>query len=302
MDLHVMEGYRYAILPGFFHEGPTTPEQSQAVMPVCGSWTVLKNQLKALRIEHPRSQIKLLLLTRHGEHNALCEKLVPATLGLSAADHLERSRRSTTNSRSNQVGREWPLFDPSLSAAGTKQVNQLGVTVRQQVERGMPVPKHYVSPARRAVQTWAGVWSNVGEGEVSATVIEELREELHVHLCNARRNVSLLQAELSQLVIPADTSEVDPLWQPSSDCRYDRADAPLPPQLLERPMRGMENGREMALRAEKALNRIMDDSGESACKSVTSHCSLLREMMGVLGSLRRDLRTGEMCAVVVKVD
>lgn len=43
--------------------------------------------------------------------------------------------------------------------------------IKSQMEVGMPVPKHFVSPAKRAVETWAGSWGIQDKG-VTTTIIE----------------------------------------------------------------------------------------------------------------------------------
>lgn len=162
--------------------------------------------------------------------------------------------------------------------------------------KGIPLPKHFVSPAKRAVETWEAVWGGAGLARpAGATAVEvssqagpghsvlvevhqwsmltskALREKLHVHLCNARRPLSLLKAEHPRLICPSQMPELDPWWQPGLDCRYDLSDTQPPAELMQRETRDRETEEEMHVRAGKALGEIMRQSEGHACKCFVSH-------------------------------
>ncbi|KAI9639030.1 uncharacterized protein MKK02DRAFT_42072 [Dioszegia hungarica] len=173
----------------------------------------------------PNVEVKLLLISRHcqGKHNAMYEEYISEGHGFSASEYKMEEQR---------IARHQPLFDPCLSPKGRAQATELASIIHHEMARGMPQPMHFVSPARRAVETWAAVWGGAAAGMAgeniiarsTATVIEGLRGKIHVHLCNARRPISVLRAEYPQLIIPLGTAENDPWWQPVHDCHYELSD------------------------------------------------------------------------------
>ncbi|KAI9639052.1 uncharacterized protein MKK02DRAFT_42093 [Dioszegia hungarica] len=239
--------------------------------------------------------------------------------------HIHEKHRLTPKEHRTEmrrIGRHHPLFDPGLSPKGQAQAKALVRVVDAERAKGIPLPKHFVSPAKRAVETWEAVWGGAGLARpAGATAVEvssqagpghsflvevyqwsmltskSLREKLHVHLCNARRARSLLKAEHPRLICPSQMPESDPWWQPGLDCRYDLSDTQPPAELMRRETRDRETEEEMYVRAGKALGEIMRDS-----ISITSHSSLLNKFIKVLRSPSRELSEGEIFPVVVRVE
>lgn len=105
-----------------------------------------------------------------------------------------------------------------------------------------------------------------------------LRGKIHVHLCNARRPISVLRAEYPQLIIPLGTAENDPWWQPGHDCHYELSDETPSSELFKREMRGRNTEQELYDRAEAALEQIMKLSRGVQSKSVSLVMELARRL------------------------
>ncbi|KAI9639053.1 histidine phosphatase superfamily [Dioszegia hungarica] len=291
--------YSYSTLPGFFPDYMPDATPEQALTPVCGDWPALRALFADAQANCPPNvAIKLLLVARHcqGEHNAMDELHIPKNHGFTLTEHRKEMGR---------IGRHHPLFDPGLSPKGQDQAKALAEAVKDQTMKGMPVPMQFVSPAKRAVETWQATWGTPPAGAVGHSgpmVLEGLREKLHVHLCNARRPLSVLKADHARLICPPQMAELDPWWQPGEDCRYERSDTQPPAEQMQRELRGRETEEEMYSRAQTALGEIMRHSEGQAYVSITSHSYFLKELFKVLGSPSRELREGEICPLVVRVE
>lgn len=155
----------------------------------------------------------------------------------------------------------------------------------------MPLPSTwYVSPMKRAGETCGIEWGwlfeeSKGKGKghgVPATVIENLREHLHVHECDKRSSLSELQRDFPSFTYTPETTEEDELWQPGE-------------------VRGRETEEELVARRGAGIAQVLDMSEDSTYISITSHSGALRGIYKSLGVPSRSLVVGEMNILVLHV-
>ncbi|WVQ88332.1 hypothetical protein IAS59_002066 [Cryptococcus gattii] len=243
------------------------------LQPPPGDWAEFKKRIVELQQQCREGEvIKVIFAARHGqaEHNAIKERYqIPDEIG--------------------QI--LYPILDPDLTDLGRSQAAALGYALQREAKRGMPLPSTwYVSPMKRAGETCGIEWGwlfeeSKGKGKghgVPATVIENLREHLHVHECDKRSSLSELQRDFPSFTYTPETTEEDELWQPGE-------------------VRGRETEEELVARRGAGIAQVLDMSEDSTYISITSHSGALRGIYKSLGVPSRSLVVGEMNILVLHV-
>ncbi|KAL0252684.1 hypothetical protein I308_102076 [Cryptococcus tetragattii IND107] len=243
------------------------------LQPPPGDWAEFKKRIAELQQRCGEGEaIKVIFAARHGqaEHNTIKERYqIPDEIG--------------------QI--LYPILDPDLTDLGRSQAAALGYALQREAKRGMPLPsKWYVSPMKRAGETCGIEWGwlfeeSKGKGKghgVPATVIENLREHLHVHECDKRSSLSELQRDFPSFTYTPETTEEDELWQPGE-------------------VRGRETEEELVARRGAGIAQVLDMSEDSIYISITSHSGALRGIYKSLGVPSRSLVVGEMNILVLHV-
>ncbi|OWZ63143.1 hypothetical protein AYX14_03698 [Cryptococcus neoformans] len=243
------------------------------LQPPPGDWTEFKRRIAELQQQCPEGEgVKVIFAARHGqaEHNTIKERYqIPDDIG--------------------QILH--PILDPDLTDLGRSQAAALSYALQREITRGMPLPnKWYVSPMKRAGETCGIEWGwlfeeNKGKGKshgVPATVIENLREHLHVHECDRRSSLSDLQRDFPSFTYTSETTEEDELWQPGE-------------------VRNRETEEELVARCGAGIAQVLDMSKDSIYISITSHSGALRGICKSLGVPSRSLIVGEMNIFVLRV-
>ncbi|KIR56279.1 hypothetical protein I315_01344 [Cryptococcus gattii Ru294] len=260
------------------------------LQPPPGDWAEFKKRIAELQQQCREGEvIKVIFAARHGqaEHNAIKERYqIPDEIVRSCC-HL--IRKSKWPSAQGQI--LYPILDPDLTDLGRSQAAAFGYALQREAKRGMPLPSTwYVSPMKRAGETCGIEWGwlfeeSKGKGKghgVPATVIENLREHLHVHECDKRSSLSELQRDFPSFTYTPETTEEDELWQPGE-------------------VRGRETEEELVARRGAGIAQVLDMSEDSTYISITSHSGALRGIYKSLGVPSRSLVVGEMNILVLHV-
>ncbi|WWC58524.1 uncharacterized protein I303_101067 [Kwoniella dejecticola CBS 10117] len=245
--------------------------------PPPGDWASFKAKIEALNDQCPPGEsVKVIFAARHGqaEHNAIMDKYGPGA----------------------QV--KYPMLDPDLTPLGRSQAYETRLALQREIQRGMPIPtKWFVSPLKRAGETCGIEWGFMfadgydidgggytgGKGHgVRATVIENIREHLHVHLCDARCPISTLKAQFTSFTYPAEITDEDTLWQPID-------------------VRGRETEEELVARRGEGIREILERSQGDTYISLTAHSGSLRGIYKSLNVIPRKVIVGEMNVLVIRV-
>ncbi|WVQ78030.1 hypothetical protein IAT38_000111 [Cryptococcus sp. DSM 104549] len=248
---------------------------SFGLQPPPGDWAAFKSRINELNEQCPKGEsVKVIFAARHGqaEHNTLREK---------------------HGIYSPIVQVLFPILDPDLTDLGRQQASVLSFALQREAKRGMPLPeKWFVSAMKRAGETCGIEWGwlfgeqtgeqiDKGHG-VPAVVVENIREQLHVHQCDRRSPLSELQKTFPSFTYLPGTTEKDDLWQPQSE-------------------RGRETDEELGVRMGKGVVECLNMSKEQTYISVTAHSVSLEGMYATLGVPARRLEVGEMNILVVRV-
>ncbi|WVR05792.1 hypothetical protein IAU60_002817 [Kwoniella sp. DSM 27419] len=288
---HANQRYTYKHLDEFFvlSEWEEDVKGSFGLRPPPGDWPSFVKKIEDLNAQCPEGEsVRVIYAARHGqaEHNAIAE----------------------------QYGEEGqimhPVLDPDLTPLGRSQAYQTRLALRREVKRGMPLPMaFFVSPLRRAGETCGIEWGwlfgddpdeestsieadvekrvnkdwNGGQGHgVPAVAIENIREHLHVHQCDARLSVSKLKTLFPSFTYPEGMSDQDTLWQPAD-------------------VRGRETEEELVARRGDGIAEVLERSEKETYISVTAHSGALRGIHKSLNVPTRRLVVGEMNVLVVRV-
>ncbi|WWC86137.1 uncharacterized protein L201_001008 [Kwoniella dendrophila CBS 6074] len=249
------------------------------LVPPPGDWAGFKAKIKALNDACPPGEsVKVIYAARHGqaEHNVIAEKY-------GEAGQLQH-----------------PILDPDLTPLGKSQAFQTRKALEREIkERNMPLPeKWFVSPLKRAGETCGIEWGwyfndsylidgqenwNGGKGHgVEATVIENIREHLHVHQCDERSPISVLKQQFTSFNYPENMDDKDEIWKPAD-------------------IRGRETEDELVERRGQGIREILERSKDCTYISLTSHSGALRGIYKSLNVIPRKIIVGEMNVLVIKV-
>ncbi|OWZ54516.1 hypothetical protein J007_01810 [Cryptococcus neoformans] len=258
------------------------------LQPPPGDWAEFKRRIAELQQQCPEGEgVKVVFAARHGqaEHNTIKERYqIPDDIVRSCCYLMCKGKWPSA-----QILH--PILDPDLTDLGRSQAAALSYALQREFKRGMPLPnKWYVSPMKRAGETCGIEWGwlfeeNKGKGKsqgVPATVIENLREHLHVHECDKRSSLSDLQRDFPSFTYTSETTEEDELWQPGE-------------------VRNRETEEELVARCGAGIAQVLDMSKDSIYISITSHSGALRGICKSLGVPSRSLIVGEMNIFVLRV-
>ncbi|WVW82183.1 hypothetical protein I302_104189 [Kwoniella bestiolae CBS 10118] len=246
--------------------------------PPPGDWESFKAKIKALNdVCPPGESVKVIYAARHGqaEHNVIADKY-------------------------GEMGQmQHPILDPDLTPLGRSQAYQTRLALERECKRGMPLPERwFVSPLKRAGETCGIEWGWLfaddytsdglkewkgGKGHgVDATVIENIREHLHVHQCDARYPLSALKAQFTSFTYPEGMSDEDDVWKPIV-------------------VRGRETEEELVARRGEGIREVLERSQGDTYISLTSHSGALRGIYKSLNVIPRKVIVGEMNVLVIRV-
>ncbi|WWD18048.1 hypothetical protein CI109_102495 [Kwoniella shandongensis] len=254
--------------------------------PPPGDWAEFKARIKELDDACAEGErVKVIYAARHGqaEHNAVME------------------RYNCTGHEAEQYAN---LLDPYLTVLGRSQAAATASAVQREAKRGMPLPeKWFVSPLKRAGETCGIEWGwlfgddtsksggvdaaaaaaggDLGHG-VPASVVENIREHLHVHICDSRVSVTELKTEFPSFAFPDDMSDLDTIWKSGKE-------------------RDRETEEELVARCGKGIAEVLHLSEGSTYVSVTAHSGAMRGIYKSLGVPARPLVVGEMNVLVLRV-
>ncbi|KAK4685821.1 hypothetical protein P7C73_g4318, partial [Tremellales sp. Uapishka_1] len=243
-------------------------------------WTAFQAEIKRLNEACPPGESVMVIYTaRHGqaEHNVLAdiynmpEEVVSFHVAISRVveRHLSNDLsdcppdlfcpiscpppssfhlRDFLQTLLRQVQKKRGILDPHLTPLGEAQASTLSRALRREVEKGMPRPERYfVSPLRRVGETATLEWSFLfPDSGLPAAVVENIREHLHVHLCDARLPKRDLKNQFPSFTYPEAMDDEDVVWK-SGD------------------VRGRETEDELVERTGKGLNEVIEMSGDAVC-------------------------------------
>ncbi|CAL1710367.1 unnamed protein product [Somion occarium] len=187
-------------VPGYFVQGdqPPSPASIIAVPPRFGlkndgedGWHDFKSTIDELNATDPaNAEYKVLFLGRHGEgyHN----------LGRKKYGKEEWMRYYSLIGGDDEM--TWAP-DAQLTPLGHTQAYAVRDAWKEEIKCGIPIPQRcYVSPLRRALETWTDIFSGNGRHTVLpgdrriVTIVENCRESYGLHPCDMRLSRSKLQA------------------------------------------------------------------------------------------------------------
>ncbi|WRT64041.1 uncharacterized protein IL334_000968 [Kwoniella shivajii] len=277
-----MVNYSYTHLDQFFALSTWQKDVkgSFGLVPPPGDWEAFKRKIKSLNDACPPGEtVKVIYAARHGqaEHNVIGDKYGEA----------------------GQM--TYPILDPNLTALGRSQAFQTRSSLKREYEKGMPLPqKWFVSPLKRAGETCGIEWGWLfhdnlnqmqdGQGRwdagkchnVPAEVIENIREHLHVHLCDSRCPITILKPQFPSFVYPENMVDQDESWKPAE-------------------VRGRETEDELVARRGEGIKEILEKSKDVTYISLTSHSGALRGIYKSLNVPARSLVVAEMNVLVIRV-
>ncbi|OCF33251.1 hypothetical protein I317_03686 [Kwoniella heveanensis CBS 569] len=261
--------------------------------PPPGDWEGFKAKIKELNDQCPKGEsVKVIFAARHGqgEYDTLREDVIilssrsPSLCCL----RIEADRYLQLPLQGQIL---YPILDPDLTPLGRSQAYQTRKAIQREVKRGMPVPeKWYTSPLRRAGETcgieWGWLFDRAwkgGQGHgVPATVVENIREHLHVNQCDARLPLSALKPLFPSFTYPETMSDADDIWKPIE-------------------VRGRETEDELVARRGEGIAEVLERSGSSTYISVTAHSGALRGIYKSLNVAHHYIVVGEMNVLVIRV-
>ncbi|WVQ71032.1 hypothetical protein IAR50_000557 [Cryptococcus sp. DSM 104548] len=282
--------YTYTHLDEFFKLSTWDEDikGSFGLQPPPGDWGGFKRRIEELQGQCAEDEsIKVIFAARHGqaEHNVIKDNYrVPQDLILSARHWFQKGKWASAHVL-------YPILDPNLTPLGREQAAALRHALQREAGRGMPVPeKWFVSPLKRAGETcgieWGWLFGDpevAGKGHgVQASVLENIREHLHVHLCDKRSKRSELKKEFPTFNYPPDMTEEDELWEP-----------------LE--VRGRESDNDLVARLGVGVKQALGASEWATYVSITSHSEAIRGIYMALGAPPKDLVVGQMNIIVLRV-
>ncbi|RSH92601.1 hypothetical protein EHS25_008046 [Saitozyma podzolica] len=243
------------------------------LQPPPGDWASFKGRIDELNASCPPGEsVRVIYAARHGqaEHNILGEKY---------------------NMQIDEAQIKYPILDPALTPLGRSQAAAVSQALQREIGRGMPKPqKWFTSPLLRPGETvgieWGWMFGGVTEGDrgggVPAVVVENLREHLHVHECDARSPLAKLKPLFPSFIYSPDMTDEDALWQPGS-------------------VRGRETEEELVERLGRAAEECLDKSAGATYLSFTAHSGALRGLHAALGVPFQEMDVGEMKVIVLRV-
>ncbi|ODN84394.1 hypothetical protein, variant 2 [Cryptococcus amylolentus CBS 6039] len=224
---------------------------SFGLQPPPGNWEGFRKRIAELQGQCAEDEsIKVIFAARHGqaEHNVIKDNYrVPQDLILSARHLFQKGKWATAHVL-------YPILDPDLTPLGREQAAALGHALRREAGRGMPLPERYFN----------------------------LREHLHVHLCDKRSKRSELEKEFPTFTYEPSMTEEDELWEP-----------------LE--VRGRESDDDLVARLGVGVRQALDASEGATYLSITSHSEAIRGVYKALGVPPRDLVVGQMNIIVLRI-
>lgn len=168
--------------------------------------------------------------------------------------------------------------DPPLSEKGEGDADRIAAAWRAEHDAGLAIPESfYASPMQRACQTLQRTWRELVP-DVSALIIEGLRERLGVNLCDARSAKSVIAERFPTFRFEPGFVEADELFEPDHRETFD----------------------EMDTRLRAALNSIIARD-DARFISITAHDEAINSICRVIGHVPRYLQPGEMLTVVVAI-
>ncbi|KAK8865772.1 hypothetical protein IAR55_000919 [Kwoniella newhampshirensis] len=277
-----MVKYSYTYLDEFFNLSDWAEDIKGpfGLKPPPGDWTTFRARIEELdRACAQGERVKVIYAARHGqaEHNAIMERY-----------HCD----------GHEAEQYADLHDPDLTALGRSQAAATSSALQREASRGMPLPQRwFVSPLKRAGETCGIEWGwlfgdvsgaeggagNGGKGHgVPARVVENIREHLHVHVCDSRSSITELKSEFPSFIYPSDMPDSDTLWK-SGD------------------VRGRETEEELVSRRGRGIGEVLEMSEGVTYISVTAHSGAMRGIYKSLGVPVRPLEVGEMNVLVLRV-
>ncbi|RXK36784.1 hypothetical protein M231_05945 [Tremella mesenterica] len=263
------------------------------------NWAAFRQHIQGLKeqAELEGYTLKVIYAARHGqaEHNVI------------EANYIHREEDDIIYPPPlGPAHMRFPVLDPKLTSLGRSQANNLRLTLQEEVSRGFPIPEvWYVSPLRRAIETSGIEWGflfddkweyrsdedvSVVNHKVPIRAIENLREHLHAHQCDARLPTEELLHEYPNISFEG-LQNIDPLWRSFEQREADG-------------YRGgdiRETEDELVERLGKGIAEAIELSEDATYLSVTSHSGAMRGVYKSLGVPPRPLTVGEMNVLVMRV-
>ncbi|AWU74764.1 uncharacterized protein C5L36_0B00310 [Pichia kudriavzevii] len=280
----------FSVVPGFFHQ--SNPDTDDTVFNgpkvhfglAKHSWSELVCDLKKLNEEAPEGvTYRLVFCARHGQgyHNVAVEEF-----GLKAWD----DHYSHLNSAVTADGKElvWGP-DPFLTEVGERQAKWMNELITEEMQHGFPtITKLYSSPFTRSLQTLTMTLDGIAmrknskeDGRwLTPLVVENLRETIGGHTCDKRSSKSIIQERFQgwNLKFEEGFQEEDVLWKP--DWR--------------------ESIHEIALRGDRFLQMMFDDTESSDIIYTTSHSGMIKALLMAANHRQFVVPTAGMIPMLVK--
>lgn len=232
------------------------------------SWNDVVSQVQQMNLQSHKSSYKLFFLARHGEgyHNVAQEY------------YSSESWECYWQEKDGNGTVTW--FDAELTPTGQGQVKQLSQVWKKQISQyGAPLPQtYYVSPLRRALETFELTWSSINDiHQKRPTVKEYARETYGIGTDSKRHDQSDIEQNFPFVEFESGFSFNDNLWLPNLH----------------------ESKQHRNYRANLLLNDIFQND-DSTIVSITAHSGLISSILKVVGHRKWSLKTGQMIPVIVK--
>ncbi|KAK7688196.1 hypothetical protein QCA50_008566 [Cerrena zonata] len=273
----------YTAVVGFFLQSdPVANGSPVALLPRFGledhsedCWKQFRFKIDNLNSLAPLgTKYKVLFLGRHGEgyHNA----------GLRKYGHEEWMRFYSLTDGDDEM--TWAP-DAQLTPLGHSQAAAAREAWRTESSRGIMIPqKFYVSPRRRALETWTGTFGGTRDYSLfpeegpTVTIVENCRETYGIYPCDMRLPLSVLQKTYPPPTYQFEVNftEHDPLWT-----RDER-----------------ETDEHVQERAKRVLDVIF--KGPEIYVSITAHGWFIRGLLAETRHQPYRIPTGGVLPVVIK--
>ncbi|WVF70812.1 hypothetical protein IAT40_005606 [Kwoniella sp. CBS 6097] len=275
--------------------------------PPPGDWAGFRAKIKELNAQCPKGEsVKVIYAARHGqaEHNVIGEKygengqilypILDPDLTLLGRSQAYQTRKAIQR----EVGRGMPVpekwYTSPLRRAGETCGIEWGWLFgdntdqqQQQQQQGGKGDNQIGGEGESEGEDAAGYpegreWKG-GQGHgVPATVVENIREHLHVNQCDARLPLKTLKPLFPSFTYPETMSDEDTLWQPIE-------------------VRPRETEDELVARRGEGIAEVLERSGSSTYISVTAHSGALRGIYKSLNVAHHYIVVGEMNVLVIRV-